>query len=135
MRLDTLQHELKYRARMALVDYHERCGFIGLSSRDIDDSDEYHAWRLFDMTNVYEGDGHYRMDVQEQLQRFAELQASGIRLWGVWHTHAISDFPSANDEASWKYPPALHMVIVTPGDVSVWVFDGTAMVPSSWEDA
>jgi proteasome lid subunit RPN8/RPN11 len=134
LNLDALKMELTHRARTARNNGHEKCGFIGLSSRDEQRQQEHTSWRLFDMLNVYEGDGHYRMDVQEQLQRFAELQASGIRLWGVFHTHTVSNNPSANDAATWTYPPALHMVIATPANVTVWVFDGRAMVPSSWED-
>lgn len=130
MRLDTLERELLHRARMAMNEHHERCGFVGLSTA----AGEYEAWRLFDMTNAFEGDGHYRMDVSEQLQRFAELQASGIRLWGVFHTHTLSDKPSANDETQWKYPSALHMIIATPTGNTVWVFDGYTMSPSEWGD-
>ena len=115
MDADEVQVALKGIAKSAHSQKREHCGFIGYGNGD--------DWHVFPMRNVTtEGGDRYEIDHTEQAELFQSLQTSGVRLWGVYHTHIESPHPSPTDTHHWSYPPQLRMVIATPDAVSSYVY-------------
>lgn len=74
--------------------------------------------RLFRGSNVDRSPYSYRLDPQEQLQFFKTIDAEGLELLGIYHSHTQSPaYPSRTDVARAFYPDAVY-VIVSLGDGS-----------------
>ncbi len=54
----------------------------------------------------------YRLDPKEQLKVFDRMDAEGLELWGIFHTHTHSDaYPSETDQRLAFYPEARYLVM------------------------
>ncbi|MBI3998810.1 MAG: M67 family metallopeptidase [Armatimonadetes bacterium] len=64
----------------------------------------------------------YRLDPQEQLQLFKQMDALGLDLLGIYHSHTQSPpYPSRTDVAKAFYPDAAYVIVslrdkATPND-------------------
>lgn len=54
----------------------------------------------------------YRIDPQDQLRIFKEIEEKGWKLWGIYHSHPASRaFPSATDVRMAFYPEAYYLIV------------------------
>ncbi|MGQ0569610.1 MAG: Mov34/MPN/PAD-1 family protein [Armatimonadota bacterium] len=68
--------------------------------------------RLFRGQNVDRSPYTYRLDPQEQLRFFKTIDAEGLELLGIYHSHTQSPaYPSRTDVARAFYPDALHVIV------------------------
>jgi proteasome lid subunit RPN8/RPN11 len=118
MTRDEIRDKLKGIAFAAGEAHAESCGFVGWDGGR-------ESWALYPLTNISSAPGdRYETAPDEQLEVFAELQAQGMVLWGVYHTHQETPMPSPTDVSFWEYPPELKMVIATPDQVAVYIYLG-----------
>lgn len=70
------------------------------------------ATRLFEMTNAERSPVIYRMEPAEQLKVFNEIDASGLELVAIYHSHARSPaYPSSTDVSLAYYPEAVYLIV------------------------
>jgi [CysO sulfur-carrier protein]-S-L-cysteine hydrolase len=82
----------------------EACGLIGGS--------DGHAKRLFRMTNAERSPVIYRMEPTEQLRVFNEIDADGLDLVAIYHSHTRSPaYPSSTDVSLAYYPEAVYLIV------------------------
>jgi proteasome lid subunit RPN8/RPN11 len=68
--------------------------------------------RLFRGQNVDGSPFTYRMDPQEQLRLFKEIDEAGLELLGIYHSHIQSPaYPSRTDIAKAYYPDAMYVIV------------------------
>ena len=68
--------------------------------------------RFFAMSNLDASPVSYRLDPQEQLRVFDEMDRQGWELLGIFHTHTHSDaFPSETDRKLAFYPDARYLIM------------------------
>jgi [CysO sulfur-carrier protein]-S-L-cysteine hydrolase len=68
--------------------------------------------RLYRGTNVDRSPYTYRLDPQEQLQFFKAIDAEGLDLLGIYHSHTQSAaYPSKTDVARAFYPDAVYVIV------------------------
>jgi len=68
--------------------------------------------RLFRGQNVDRSPFTYRLDPQEQLHFFREIDAEGLELLGIYHSHTQSPAaPSRTDVAKAFYPDAAYVIV------------------------
>jgi proteasome lid subunit RPN8/RPN11 len=68
--------------------------------------------RLFRGQNVDRSPYTYRLDPQEQLQFFKAIEAEGLDLLGIYHSHTQSPaYPSQTDVARAFYPDAVYVIV------------------------
>lgn len=127
MNYDEVHDKLKAAAAAAVIAETEACGFVGRKTKLMDAE-----WYLYPLTNTTTAPDRYETDPAEQIEVFAQMQASGIRLWGVYHTHKEHALPGPTDVKYWNYPPELKMVIATPDQVAVYVNQGDGLVVTLW---
>lgn len=54
----------------------------------------------------------YQLDPQQQLHFFREMDAAGLELVGIYHSHTQSDpYPSRTDVARAFYPDAVYVIV------------------------
>ncbi|MBI2246320.1 MAG: M67 family metallopeptidase, partial [Armatimonadetes bacterium] len=54
----------------------------------------------------------YMMDPKEQLVAFKEMEAAGLDLLGIYHSHThTAAYPSRTDVAKAYYPDAIYVII------------------------
>lgn len=71
--------------------------------------------RVFWGTNVERSPFTYRLDPQEQLRFFNELDAQRMELLGIYHSHPRSPaYPSQTDVAQAFYPEAAYIIVSLP---------------------
>jgi proteasome lid subunit RPN8/RPN11 len=82
----------------------ECCGLLaGLGSR---------VERLYRGQNVDQSPFTYHLDPQEQLRFFKEMDADGLELLAIYHSHTQSAAePSRTDVAKAYYPDAVYVII------------------------
>jgi proteasome lid subunit RPN8/RPN11 len=67
---------------------------------------------LFRGTNVDRSPYTYRLDPHEQLRFFKEIDARGLDLLGIYHSHTHSPaYPSRTDVARAYYPDAVYVIV------------------------
>lgn len=82
----------------------EACGLLG--------GKQGAATRMWKMTNAERSPVIYRMDPREQLKAFNELEADGIELVAIYHSHTRSAaYPSATDVSLAYYPEATYLIV------------------------
>ena len=90
----------------------EACGLLGGRNEDGISKAEH----FFPMTNADQSHLTYRLDGQEQLEVFKELDAKAWELVGIFHSHTHTEaYPSATDRRQAFYPEA-HYVLVSLQD-------------------
>ena len=68
--------------------------------------------RVYPGTNVDHSPYTYLMDPKEQLAAFKEMEAGGLDLVGIYHSHThTSAYPSRTDVAKAFYPDALYVIV------------------------
>jgi proteasome lid subunit RPN8/RPN11 len=68
--------------------------------------------RIYRGTNVDHSPYTYLMDPSEQLAAFKEMEAAGLDLVGIYHSHTHTPaYPSRTDVARAYYPDALYVII------------------------
>lgn len=82
----------------------EACGLLaGTDSR---------ATRLFPMSNAERSPVIYRMEPAEQLRVFNEIDADGLDLVAIYHSHTRSPaYPSSTDVSLAYYPEAVYLIV------------------------
>ena len=76
--------------------------------------------RLYRGVNVDRSPYTYRLDPLEQLRIFKEIDAEGLELLGIYHSHTQSPaYPSRTDVAKAFYPDAVYVIVsVNNGNAS-----------------
>jgi proteasome lid subunit RPN8/RPN11 len=68
--------------------------------------------KVFAMTNADASPVTYRLDGKEQLQVFDRIDAEGLELWAIYHSHTHSDaYPSETDVKLAFYPEARYLLL------------------------
>lgn len=82
----------------------EACGILaGSEGRPV---------RVHPMTNADRSPTTYRLDAWEQLAVFAALEAEGLDLYGIYHSHPrTAAHPSEADVRLASYPEAHHLIV------------------------
>jgi proteasome lid subunit RPN8/RPN11 len=82
----------------------EACGLIAGSNGS--------ATKLFRMANAERSPVIYRMDPAEQLRVFNEIDADGLDLVAIYHSHTRSPaYPSSTDVSLAYYPEAVYLIV------------------------
>ncbi len=83
---------------------HECCGL--LAGRD------GRVERIFRGTNVDHSPYTYMMDPKEQLTAFKAMEAEGMDLMAIYHSHThTAAYPSKTDVARAYYPDAVYVIV------------------------
>ncbi len=80
--------------------------------------------KIYRVTNAHHSSLTYLMDKDEQLAALNDMEAAGLDLIAMYHSHTISPaYPSTTDESNAYYPetPDTHYVALYPGVVYVIV--------------
>jgi proteasome lid subunit RPN8/RPN11 len=73
--------------------------------------DRSRASRLFVTTNMLHSPTRYRIDPVEQLAAFNQMDAKGLELVGIYHSHPDGpEAPSPTDLAEAYYPEAVYLI-------------------------
>lgn len=68
--------------------------------------------RIYRGTNVDHSPYTYLMDPKEQLAAFKDMEAAGLDLVGIYHSHThTAAYPSKTDVAKAFYPDALYVIV------------------------
>lgn len=68
--------------------------------------------RIYRGTNVDHSPYTYLMDPKEQLAAFKDMEAAGLDLVGIYHSHThTAAYPSKTDVAKAFYPDALYVIL------------------------
>lgn len=68
--------------------------------------------RVYRGTNVDHSPYTYLMDPKEQLAAFKDMEAAGLDLVGIYHSHThTAAYPSKTDVAKAFYPDVLYMIV------------------------
>lgn len=68
--------------------------------------------RVFRGTNVDKSPYTYLMDPKEQLAAFKEMEAAGLDLLAIYHSHThTAAYPSKTDVAKAYYPDAIYVIV------------------------
>lgn len=86
----------------------EACGLIGGTLED----DGARAASVFEMRNADGSPVTYRLDAQEQLSVFGEIERLGLDLVAIYHSHTHSPaYPSETDRRQAFYPDAHYLLV------------------------
>ncbi len=112
----------------ALREYpNEACGLLAGAPVNVDGNDDTRAVAavsFYPMVNADASPVTYRLDPKEQLKVFNEVDAQGLDLVGIFHSHTHSDaVPSETDRRQAFYPDA-HYLLVSLSDRSNPVLRG-----------
>ena len=81
----------------------EACGLVGGVQR--------RAMQVYPVANALHSPVRYRMEPQEQVRIFLDLEKIGWELLAIYHSHpAGPDHPSPTDLAEAAYPEAIYMI-------------------------
>ena len=82
----------------------EACGLLAGTNGE--------ATKLYQMANAERSPVIYRMEPSEQLRVFNDIEASGLDLVGIYHSHTRSPaYPSATDVSLAYYPEAVYLIV------------------------
>lgn len=83
---------------------HECCGLLAGRNGRVE--------RVFRGTNVDRSPYTYLMDPREQLAAFKVMEAEGLDLLAIYHSHThVPAYPSKTDVAKAYYPDALYLIV------------------------
>jgi proteasome lid subunit RPN8/RPN11 len=86
----------------------EACGLLAGRTTDGEARTEH----LFPMTNADHSPMTYRLDAEEQLRAFNEIEQKGWDLVGIFHSHTHTEaYPSETDRRQAFYPEAHYVVV------------------------
>jgi proteasome lid subunit RPN8/RPN11 len=70
------------------------------------------AVKVFAMRNMDASPMSYRLDPKEQLEVFDRMDAEGLELFGIYHTHTHTEaYPSETDRRLAFYPEARYVIV------------------------
>jgi proteasome lid subunit RPN8/RPN11 len=70
------------------------------------------AVKVFAMRNMDASPMSYRLDPKEQLEVFDRMDAEGLDLFGIYHTHTHTEaYPSETDQRLAFYPEARYVIV------------------------
>lgn len=70
------------------------------------------ASRLYPVANILASPYRYEMDPRQQLLALTELEAAGLELLAIYHSHPQGpEHPSATDVARAYYPEAVQIIV------------------------
>ena len=70
------------------------------------------AVKVFAMRNMDASPMSYRLDSKEQLEVFDRMDAEGLELFGIYHTHTHTEaYPSETDQRLAFYPEARYVIV------------------------
>lgn len=73
---------------------------------------QWRVKRIFRGTNVDRSPYTYLMDPKEQLAAFKDMEAAGLDLLAIYHSHThTAAYPSKTDVAKAYYPDAIYVII------------------------
>lgn len=82
----------------------EACGLVAGTDGE--------ATKLFRMTNAERSPVIFRMEPSEQLKVFREIEADGLDLVAIYHSHTRSPaYPSSTDVSLAYYPEAVYLIV------------------------
>lgn len=82
---------------------HEACGLVGGLQR--------HALQIYPVVNVLHSPVRFRMEPNQQVRIFLELESRGWDLLAIYHSHPTGpDHPSPTDLAETAYPEAVSLI-------------------------
>jgi [CysO sulfur-carrier protein]-S-L-cysteine hydrolase len=82
----------------------EACGLVG--------GTDGRAERFYPMRNADRSAVTYRLDPQEQLEVFEEIERNGWELFGIFHSHTHTEaYPSETDLRQAFYPEAHYLMV------------------------
>lgn len=85
----------------------EACGLLA----GLRQGSQLQASRLFITANLLHSASRYRIDPHEQLAAFNQMEAEGLELVGIYHSHPHGpDEPSPTDLAEAYYPEAAYLI-------------------------
>jgi proteasome lid subunit RPN8/RPN11 len=86
----------------------EACGVI---AGDAFAADGGRATRFVGTRNADASPFRYRIDAEEQLRAFLEIEDAGEEIWGIFHSHVRSPaVPSPTDVGLAFYPGSLYLI-------------------------
>lgn len=98
----TLRDEMVEHALRGLPD--EACGLLAGPDGRVE--------RFFPMTNADHSAMTYRLDANEQLQVFNEMEEKGWDLLAIFHSHTHTEaYPSETDRRQAFYPDARYLLV------------------------
>ena len=93
----------------------EACGLLAGKDEHVDE--------IYTVPNMLHSPIKYRMDPEDQLRAFLEIERGGMELIGIFHSHPTGPaHPSETDIAEAYYPDSAY-VIVSPGN-GYWIAHG-----------
>ena len=85
----------------------EVCGLIAGRMKD----DSYQALKIIPITNILHSPNRYRMDPEEQILAFNEIESMGVELIGIYHSHPHGpEYPSERDINESFYPECANLI-------------------------
>ena len=91
----------------------EACGLLAGEV----EGDTCQALRVIPMHNMLHSPVQYRMEPSEQLAAFNEIEAGGMELVGIYHSHpAGPEEPSPVDIAEAYYPEVVYLIWTRKSD-------------------
>ena len=103
----TRQHWEQMRGDAELKMPNEACGLLAGSANQ----GSYKATLVFPTVNILHSPVRYRLDPQEQLDVFIQLEERGLELVGIYHSHPMGpDEPSPTDISEAYYPESVYLI-------------------------
>jgi len=96
---------------VARMNPEEACGLLaGTMSANF-----YQVEQVIPTTNILRSPERYRIDPVEQLRAFERIEAAGLELVGIYHSHPQGPrHPSETDLAEAYYPEAVYLIWAGP---------------------
>ena len=103
-----VQIERRFRdeiVQQALEEFpNEACGLIAAKDGN--------PVRVYRMRNADASPATYRLDPKDQLRAFDEIEADGLELYAIYHSHTHSEaYPSETDRRQAFYPESYYLVL------------------------
>lgn len=80
--------------------------------------------RVIPMTNILHSPVRYQMDPKEQFSVGKAIRLEGMSLWGIYHSHPLSEaYPSVVDINLAYYPDLFYLLaspVTTPPDLRIF---------------
>ncbi len=105
----------------------EACGIIaGQNGR---------ADRVYVVTNALRSPTAFRMDAQEQIEAFLEMEKDNQEMLAIYHSHPTGpEIPSETDKAEFAYPGVLTLIWFPKNDIwdcrAYWINDAMVLEAS-----
>ena len=90
----------------------EACGLLAGKACPEQGRRDGRVEKVYQMTNADHSPVTYRLDPEEQVRAFTDIEEKGWELLAIYHSHSHSPaYPSATDLEFAFYPDALYLII------------------------